>query len=472
MKTKVLLIALMLACSVVSFAQQTCNCETALSKLISKIEHEYPGFADKTSDSLRYDHFKTMISEKAKSTKQSACFELLRDYLGYFNDRHIYISQANRSQNDQEKKKYHSKTDISLKAFNERINNTTDKLEGIWESAAYKVGIIKNRDHYDAFVIDADTTYWKPFEIKFKLLEQGKVKYFMRDHSLFEETYNLYDDCVLYFNNLQSAFVKIQPEPNLTKAQIQLKVDEIEGFYIKKLTEKSTLLSISSFMYNNVERIEKLIANHTSLLENTEHLIIDVRNNGGGTDDGYREILPYICTNPIRMVGAQFLATQGLIDGLQNWMNKLPDEEKYDADRARIKNKIALYSKHLGEFVGSGSKPVYIDTIAPAVRGPSQVIILANRGTASAAESFIYKAKQSKKVKVMGIPTAGVLDYGSARKFDFGCDGYNLSLPTFRSQRLPEYPIDNIGIQPDLYMDQHVKDWIQYALNYLENRSN
>ncbi len=471
MKPKALLFGLMLVWSIFSFAQQRCNCETALSKLISKIENEYPGFEDKTSDTIRYEHFKSMISDKAKNTSQSACLGLLRDYLGYFNDRHIYISEPDRSQNEQEKKKYYSKTDISLKVFNEHINNTTDKLEGIWKSPAYKVGIIKNGSHYDAFVIDADTTYWKPFEIKFKLSEQGRVKYFMRDHSLYEETYTLYNGCILYFNKLRSTFVKMQPEPELSQTQIQSKINEIEGFYIKKLTEKTTLLRISSFMYNNIGRIEKLITNHTSLLENSKNLIIDIRNNGGGTDDAYRKILPYISTNPIRMVGAQFLATQGLIDGLQKWMEKLPDEEKYDADRVRIKNKIAFYRKNLGEFVGSGSNPVYVDTIKPAVRAPSQVIILANKGTGSAAENFIYKAKQSKKVKVMGTPTGGVLDYGSARQFDFGCDGYNLFLPTFRSLRLPEYPIDNIGIQPDFYMDQHVKDWVQFAVHYLEGEN-
>jgi hypothetical protein len=34
--------------------------------------------------------------------------------------------------------------------------------------------------------------------------------------------------------------------------------------------------------------------------------------------------------------------------------------------------------------------------------------------------------------------------------------------------RLPDYPIDNIGIQPDIYLDETVKDWVSYALDYLE----
>ncbi|MDN3691404.1 hypothetical protein QWZ06_03570 [Chryseobacterium tructae] len=42
-------------------------------------------------------------------------------------------------------------------------------------------------------------------------------------------------------------------------------------------------------------------------------------------------------------------------------------------------------------------------------------------------------------------------------------------MPTYRSFRLPVYPIDNIGIQPDVYLDETVEDWITFAKEYLEN---
>lgn len=69
----------------------------------------------------------------------------------------------------------------------------------------------------------------------------------------------------------------------------------------------------------------------------------------------------------------------------------------------------------------------------------------------------------------MGTPTYGAIDYASVRKFDFGCSEYKLYLPTFRSLRLPDYPIDNIGIQPDIYLDKTVEDWVQFAMDYLED---
>jgi len=52
----------------------------------------------------------------------------------------------------------------------------------------------------------------------------------------------------------------------------------------------------------------------------------------------------------------------------------------------------------------------------------------------------------------------GVLDYASQRYFEFGCANYQFLLPTWRVSRLPDYPIDNIGVQPDIYLDESVED--------------
>ncbi len=68
----------------------------------------------------------------------------------------------------------------------------------------------------------------------------------------------------------------------------------------------------------------------------------------------------------------------------------------------------------------------------------------------------------------MGKPSYGALDYGNAYLNDFGCSGYQVFMPTYRAMRLPEFPIDNIGIQPDVYLDSSVKNWVEFALKYVE----
>ena len=111
---------------------------------------------------------------------------------------------------------------------------------------------------------------------------------------------------------------------------------------------------------------------------------------------------------------------------------------------------------------------IIIDTIKLAYKSPRQIAVLTNGAVGSAAENLTLYAKQSKKVKILGRPTEGVLDYADARFFEFGCGNYQLLLPTYRSLRLPDFPIDNIGIQPDIYIDRSVKDWIKFAVDYLE----
>lgn len=291
----------------------------------------------------------------------------------------------------------------------------------------------------------------------------------MRDHSLQKDSYSLIDNSLLFFKNTKSVFVRENPKPKLTKKEIQKKINEFEGFYFKKLSSKTILLRISSFNYPYVERIENLIEENISLLESCENLIIDLRNNLGGTDNAYQKLLPYIYTNPVRIMNAEYLATPSLIKGLQNWIQKLPDEDKYLEEKEEIKKEIEFYKANLGKFVDIDSIKVYFDTVKIILQSPKRIAILANKNTASSAEFFIFITKQSKKVKLLGIPTAGVLDYGSVREFDFECEGYNLYLPTYRTLRIPDYPLDNIGIQPDIYMDKYVEDWVKYAKEYLEN---
>jgi C-terminal processing protease CtpA/Prc len=248
----------------------------------------------------------------------------------------------------------------------------------------------------------------------------------------------------------------------LTEDQIESRLEAIEGFYFIKLTDKTSLLCISSFEDPYVERIERIVSENQQAIENCENLIIDVRNNLGGTYDAYDEILPYIVTNQNREVGTEFLVTQTLIDGVEAWF----DDE---AGKEKARRWIDMFKGNIGKFVNTDTSDVYVNKIQIAEHSPRQIAVLANKRTASSGEAFVLEAKQSKKAKILGVPTYGAIDYGSATPFDFGCPDYQLMMPTWRSMRLPDYPIDNIGIQPDVYLDESVEDWVQFAVDYLEN---
>ncbi|MCD6566288.1 MAG: hypothetical protein J7K53_10135 [Bacteroidales bacterium] len=454
---------LILGLTLVSFSQTDCNCEQALIQLIERVESGYPGFNEKTKDTTIYRDFKDNSIIESQDANSSDCSVLLKKYLSYFKDPHMRLIITDEGQVEKNEKKSDSKVNISRNEFYKHISKSKDELEGVWKSSSFpKAGIIKVNDRYQGFFMKADTTKWNPNDVMFKLMANGKAEIIAPDNSIIKENYELFDGSILLFKNYNIVMIKEQPSPKLSEEEIKLKLDKIDGFYYTKVSDKTSLLCITSFEDQYVERIEKMVLDNQQAIENSENLIIDVRNNLGGTYDAYDEILPYIITNNIRGVGQEFLVTQELIDGVEDWFD---DEE----GKKKARRWISMFEGNIGKFVNTDTADIHINKIEIAKQSPKQIVILANKRTASSGEAFVLEAKQSKKVKILGTPTYGAIDYASPCLFDFGCKDYKLMMPTWRDRRLPDYPIDNIGVQPDIYLDKSVKDWIQFAVDYLEN---
>jgi len=253
-------------------------------------------------------------------------------------------------------------------------------------------------------------------------------------------------------------------------AQSTEKLAEAEEEVVAKAINPDVFyIKIASFAYENIASVKDLIAKHKEQIEHSKGLIIDIRNNGGGTDDVYQPILPYVLTNPIRIMSVEFFATHTLVNGLRDYaLKNIKQGLDSIAEAKKIEDDLKEYKDNIGKFVLYGDKKVLIDTITLHKKSPTHVVILANRNVASSGENFLFSCRQSKKVKIMGTPSMGALDYGSIREFKFGCDNYQLYLPTYRSARLPQYPIDNIGVQPDIYLDESVPDWIDFAVHYIQ----
>ncbi|MCZ4243581.1 S41 family peptidase [Pedobacter punctiformis] len=466
----IMLAALMLLGSQVLMAQNTCGCKNALQNIIKKIESEYPGLEEKTKDKLLYNSFKEQILKEATSANETQCLEILQKYTAFFKDRHIWVVPNEISKPTETNSLANQSLNINLKSFKEDVLKRPNEFEGIWKDETYEVGIKEvDANEYVGFIIKADPKYWKPNEIKFRLHANGNYEYYLQDRSVQKGTYKIHDKSILYFNVLRSLFIRQLPAAKLNTEQIKDKVNEINGFYFKALTPRTSILKLSNFSYQFVETIENLIEKNKILLENSEFLIVDLRDNGGGTDNAYQKLLPYILTNPVRYVGVEYLSTPTLISSMETYKSNIKDKTKHADEISGMDEDLKMLRANPGKFVNTRNKAVVIDTINLELISPKEIIILTNKHVASAGENLILAARQSKKVKIMGTPTSGVLDYASARYFEIGCSNYKLMMPAYRSLRLPDYPIDNIGAQPDIYLDSSVKDWIETAKNYLEN---
>ena len=133
--------------------------------------------------------------------------------------------------------------------------------------------------------------------------------------------------------------------------------------------------------------------------------------------------------------------------------------------RQWAKNTYDKLQEKLGEFVFPFNVPVSIDRQDAVYEYPKNVGIIINEGNASTTEQFLLAAKQSKKVKLFGVTTAGALDISNMTSAESPCKEFRLWYCMSRSMRIPGMTIDDIGLQPDFYLDKTIPKykWVEHV---------
>ncbi len=241
----------------------------------------------------------------------------------------------------------------------------------------------------------------------------------------------------------------------------------------KAIDEHSSMLRIPSFSWNSKQLIDTLILNNIKEITSKPILIVDLRGNGGGTDYTYQELLPLVYSNPYISKGVEYMASEGNIKyfekALENGNIKEGKEQETRIFIDSLKaNKGGFYQEYPN------------DTIVCDIKyaNPKLVGIIIDDFCASSCEQFILSAKQSSKTVVFGTRTLGVLDYSNVVPEDLLTKGFYVRYPMTRSTRLPENPVDNIGIKPDVEINKPVNldlkdsvdEWVIFANEYLMNQ--
>ena len=75
------------------------------------------------------------------------------------------------------------------------------------------------------------------------------------------------------------------------------------------------------------------------------------------------------------------------------------------------------------------------------------------------------------KVKLFGTSTMGVLDVSNMDFVPSPCGEFQLGYSLSTSMRIPDFTIDEHGIQPDFYMDSGIPEheWVSYAEGILKS---
>ena len=451
-----------------TFAQTShCNCRDNLEEVITKITINYPGYPIKITpeNQVYFRHFTDSLRKLADIANTFTCFPILQMWLGYFKDKHLSIAINDNPDNEAFIRntfatgvKYPITEDSLLKIW---ASTPPHSPEGLWNMGKmYQVALVKKENSYIGIVTKGDNLFWTPGQVKFELRNTGSQKWsgvFYNRYHIGDSFTTYLDDRASFIDLKGSKWVKVYPSTsNETKAI------PLDSFYFTKLDSNSVLLRLPSFDLKFKPLIDSLINTNFNIITHSPNLIVDLRGNLGGFNICFEKLLPLIQTSDsIITPGPIVKATD---ENIQLYEQLLNNKEFPEKNKLLVIKLINELKKHRNEYY---QEPDEIRIYSIKYPQPEKVALLIDEGCASATEFLILDAKQSKKVTLFGKRSAGIVDYSNlVSSRAMSCSRFLLWCPTARSARLPQYPIDNIGITPDVEISDQV-NWINFVQQYL-----
>jgi hypothetical protein len=442
------------------------NMKNDIDFLTDKIKNSYAGYADK----IKNDNFFQLV-KKVKQSNSKDTFALLSKITSFFNDLHLVLYDYNLETHTDSNKCRTDKHKVEKYFENKVIKK--DVYEGYWisEYSNCIIGIKKITNFpvsYNAYVIETKTKIIPGFII-LKLIK-GNKGYFNTDYIEESLGYRIFLKSKFKDSNtlLVNSYGKWKKIKNYQPGMLTSKAEFDYTPSLKIIDEKNIVLKLPDFGGYNVIYTDSIIQANLKAITSSTTLIIDIRNNMGGTIRNYLPLLKFIYTKPIIHSGVNQLCSEDLI-------------EDYKADIKKFTStgdtfKVNKYKKQLDSVTQFKGKFRYIpaDTIAnklPVLGYPKNIALLVNNNCLSAAELMILDFKQSDKVKVFGETTGGAVDYLDALVMNLPSKKYTLFIATSKRAFLSEDDkYDNKGIKPDVEIPDNVDNWIDFVKIFYERK--
>jgi len=488
MKIKLILIALITLFINNFVLSQTTDCLKDFDFLVKKIQADYPGYNDKVTSENRS---KLALLEKKIREKiikhPDSCGYYLNEYTNFFKDHHLRVRRIRQGNNQQPEIMDISTYGKNLYVNVDSLQQTTKDakgIEGVWEGFRQKFVVKRDGEKYVGVVVNNQG--WKIGQVLYEFEPVNDTVFDVINYSLVKGRNTYKTKASLHLNGKiieihdDTRFVRKSDSDILDKAVLYSYVPIYPNGrntypVVMYLSDSTFYMRVSSF-YNNTGN--EFVVQHWDEIMKRPNLIIDIRNNGGGQDNYYQELAKIIYTKPYESKGVEWYASKGNITFFEDAMKK---GEIRDGEEGMKWTQVLVdaMKKNIGGFVthpysASDNTTAKRDTVYPM---PRNIGIIINEGNGSSAEQFLLAAKESDKVILFGnCNTAGVLDYSNAVTEPLPSNNYQLTFPITRSKRLPENPIDNIGIAPDIIIPFPVTEqlfdkldnWVYFVKNYLE----
>ncbi len=475
---------LLFLCALPGYAQQTCDCQRNFDEMYQKVKDNYAGWSLKVQpgNQADFDALSASVRTRSKGIGDPAvCLKVLNEWLAFFRDGHLFINTQIPVEEAEPPQVVSARAAaVSLQRYTSEQVFTAyltagapAAVEGVWESddQSYRLGIVRDEKKagvYYGFLLVKRDQLWLAGKTKFVLneLSPGKFRttYYYADFTK-EETLSRLVKNVLVMEGIYR-FSKVFPIPqeSVTEDEIQY---QIRDYRVQKLDDRNTLITLPPFTLAGADLlIEDLVKRNQAVISGSENLIIDLRNNPGGDENVFTPLFPFIAQGDIVRKGGKFRATQ---ENLLLLRHELKAIQSYPQFRETLEPKLRQVVRRVEENLGKtvdGPDKIFS---FPAQTGPKKVVILVNKNTASTAESLCLEARQSRKTILMGENTKGLADFIEVRDLGMPCFGWRLAYALAVSPRLPEAPIDNIGIKPDVIIPDNEYDWVEYARKYLND---
>ncbi|MGZ8549237.1 MAG: S41 family peptidase [Chitinophagaceae bacterium] len=439
---------------------QNCDCITQFTFIKNYYENNNPAYQKIKSDPNLSRAYSTGVQDlviKTKNEKSSdRCFIWLEKYVTLLKDHHsgidYNIKRLKIDFNSQQTIDSFKNT-IAYKSFDVITVDTNEvfaklsakalsDVEGIYTNGgSITFGVLKNKNnHYSAVVLK-----------KNKLLDIGHILMELKateDPFRFNSTYHT---GLLGFNFqkiYQTVEVKEGQIPGYGFYKVGSSTREKQPEYsFGSIDDQTNYLKLSSFDYSLKDKLNAFYRTIDSAITSKPYLIIDLRDNGGGSEECYLNLLPYVYTQPFK------------IDEVEVWVSpdNIKQYEKFQNQNTDLINR--MKKVHNFSFIPQVENAIP-EWAVTGTTNPQKIAILINRKTASSAENMITYCIQSSKVVTLGENTGGYLGYGNVMTTDTPCSNFTLRSTTTKYKNNSKYEF--IGIAPMIKLPLR-SDWIEAA---------
>jgi hypothetical protein len=451
--------------------------------VVEKITTNYAGYDTKVTDANRADlaTLTARLRARAGAASDAELGALLTEWVGFFKDGHTRVfpigapAAAPGPAAPAPATPRVEWTEASVRAQFAALGRRRDPLEGIWriDGERYRLAVLRTGATPDAFaavVLSTTSESWKPGQVKADI-KRGpdgavSVTYRMGDHSERALTGELIADGVLLkLSDDLGAWSREWPAPR--DPDIAARLFPTGELFLRRLSPGTLWLRIPDFDDSRAPVLKAALAAQADELATTPNLIIDLRNNGGGSDYVYGPLLPLIYTRPTITIGIELRASP---DNIALRRGIIPQIQDSPGTVAQLEAQIALMEKNLGKYIQPDSEPFSIDRRDAVLPFPKRVAVLIDNA-ASTGEQFLLDARQSRKVTLMGKSnSAGVLDFANVVGMETPSGRFRVNWATSRSLRVPNDPVDPDGIAPDVRIPESEKDPVGFAQRWLERQ--